>query len=258
MSEVLYTVHSGAARITIHRPEQRNALNPAVLAGLRARLAEAATDRNVRVITITGSGDRVFCAGAVLRASQGAEAGDAQDFGRSDFRNLLVEIDGSPKPTVALARGHVMAGGLGILLACDLALACDDIHFSTPEVHVGMFPMMVLALLFRNVGRKKATELMFLGERISATQTLECGMVNHVYARAEFDAAAEAMVAKLAAKSGRILRLGKEAMRATEDLPLPEALEQLEAALARLMETNDSREGIRAFLEKRPPRWTDT
>src|SRR5206468_7676656 len=133
-----------------------------------------------------------------------------------------------------------------------------DIHFSTPEVLAGMFPMMVLALLFRNVGRKKATELIFLGERISAAQALGDGVVNYVHPRAEFDAAAEAMVAKLAAKSGRILRLGKEAMRAAEGLPLPEALVQLEAALARLMATNDSREGIRAFLEKRPPRWTDT
>jgi len=254
MSDLLYSVEGRVARITIHRPEQRNALDSSVLSGLRARLAEAASDPAVSVITITGSGDRVFCAGADLKASREASAG-GEAFGRGDFRNLLLEIERSPKVTVALARGHVMAGGLGLVLACDLSLACDDVHFSTPEVHVGMFPMMVLALLFRNVPRKKAAEMILLGERISAAEAREYGIVNHVYPRAEFDAAADALVAKLAAKSSHILRLGKEAMWSTEDLPLPDALEQLEAALARLMTTEDSREGIRAFLEKRPPRW---
>jgi enoyl-CoA hydratase/carnithine racemase len=158
---------------------------------------------------------------------------------------------------VALARGHVMAGGLGLFIACDLGLACDDVHFSTPEIHVGMFPMMVLALLYRAVGRKKATELIFLGERIPAVTARDYGIVNQVYPRKTFDGAAEEFVLRLADKSGHILRLGKEASAAVEGLPFPAALEYLESALERLMATEDSKEGIRAFIEKREPRWKE-
>lgn len=150
-----------------------------------------------------------------------------------------------------------MAGGLGIFLACDLALACDDIQLSTPEIHVGMFPMMVLALLARHVGPKKAAELAFVGESIAASSALAYGMLNRIYPRVEFDDAAEEFVAKVAAKSAAILRLGKEAMQRVADQPLPEALEYLQTALARVMATEDSKEGLRAFLEKRPPRWID-
>ena len=136
MSEVLYSVEHGVASITINRPEQRNALNPAVLRGIREGLRNAVETRAARVVTITGSGDKVFCAGADLKAALSNTEG--QGFGRGDFRQLLLEIYRCPKPTVALARGHVMAGGMGIFLACDLGLACDDIHFSTPEIHVGL------------------------------------------------------------------------------------------------------------------------
>ncbi len=259
MSEVLYSIEKGVARVTINRPEQRNALNPAVLKELREALREASEDLRARVITFTGAGDKVFCAGADLKASLSRESEtEPQHFGRSDFRQLLLEICRCPKPTVALARGHVMAGGLGIFLACDLSLACDDIHFSTPEIQVGMFPMMVLALLYRHVGRKKATEMIFLGERISAAEANQLGMVNHTHPREAFDAAAEEFVAKLANKSGGILKMGKQSIQAVEGLALPEALEYLELELGRVMASADSKEGIRAFLERRPPHWKDS
>jgi enoyl-CoA hydratase/carnithine racemase len=253
MSEVLTSLQQGVARIVINRPHQRNALNSAVLLGLRRALRDASDRSDVRVITLTGEGDQVFCAGADLKAS----LAEGDHFVPSDFRQLLLDIHRCPKPTVALARGHVMAGGLGLFLACDLSLACDDVHFSTPEIHVGMFPMMVLALLYRVAGRRKATEMIFLGERMSAAVARDCGIVNQVFPRETFDSAADAFVRRLAEKSGAILRLGKEAIGAVEDLPLPGALEYLESALARLMKTDDSREGIRAFLEKRKPRWID-
>jgi len=251
MSEVVYSVEAGVARITINRPEQRNALDPGALLGLRAALAAAEQDAAVRVVTLTGSGDRVFSAGADLKASA------AGGFGRGDFRSLLLDLVRFPKPTVALARGHVMAGGLGLLLACDLALACDDVHFSTPEIQVGMFPMMVLALLYRHVGRKKATEMILLGERVQAAEAAACGLVNRIYPRTEFDRAAAELAGKLASRSLEIVRLGKEAMREAEGRPLADALEYLEGALGRVMATEDSREGIRAFLEKRTPGWKD-
>ena len=256
--EVLYALDEGVARITINRPAARNALNEAVLTGLRESLARAAADPAARVVSLTGAGTRVFCAGADLKAARASAAsGSAPDFGRGAFRQLLVDLAEHPKPTVALARGHVLAGGLGILLACDLALACDDIHLSTPEINVGMFPMMVLALLVRHVGRKRAAELVLLGENISAAEAERLGLVNRVYERAAFDAAADEVVSSLAAKSSHILRLGKEAMQRVEGLRLREALEHLESALAGVMSSEDSREGIRAFVEKRRPEWRD-
>jgi len=255
MSEVLYSVEHGVASITINRPEQRNALNPAVLRGIREGLRNAVETPAARVITITGSGDKVFCAGADLKAALSNAEG--QGFGRGDFRQLLLDIYRCPKPTVALARGHVMAGGMGVFLACDLGLACDDIHFSTPEVHVGMFPMMVLSLLYRHVGRKKATEMLFLGERIPAPEAMQLGIVNHVLPRNEFEEGTAEFVAKISGKSGAILRLGKEAITNAEDRVLEESLERLEAALARVMATEDSKEGMRAFVEKRKPKWID-
>ena len=252
MTEVLCEVRDGVARITINRPEQRNALNSTVLLGLRQAIEDAGQNIEARVVTLTGAGEKVFCAGADLKS---AGASESKDFGRSDYRRLLLTIQESPKPTIALARGHVMAGGLGLFLACDLTLACDDIHFSTPEIHVGMFPMMVLALLYRHVGRKKATEMMLLGEQMPASSALQYGMVNQVFPRSQFDAGAEEFLRKITAKSPAIVRLGKEAIRKAENLALPEALEFLESSLLRLMETEDSREGIRAFIEKRKPVW---
>jgi enoyl-CoA hydratase/carnithine racemase len=254
MEKVLFSVDAGVGRITINRPEKSNALNPEVLTQLRRILKEAAEDSGVRVITLTGAGEKVFCAGADLKASLAAES-RSQASGRSDFRQLLLDIVECPKPTVALARGHVMGGGMGIVLASDLCLACDDVYFSTPEIQVGMFPMMVLGLLYRNVGRKKATEMMFLGERIPTHRAQELGIINYAYGRDQFETAADEFVDKLAAKSSKILKMGKAAIFRIPDEKLPSEEKFLEAALGEVMATDDSQEGIRAFVEKRPPKW---
>ncbi len=254
MAEVLYSVESGIGQLVINRPERRNALNSAVLAGMRTALKSAAEDPEVRVIAISGAGDKVFCAGADLAATLAGDEGKS-GFSRSDFRGLLLDILGCPKPTIALARGHVMAGGLGIFLACDLALACDDVHFSTPEIRVGMFPMMVLALLYRNVGRKRATEMMFLGERIPANTARDYGIVNHTFPRDRFDASSGEYLMKLAGLSSSILKSGKDAILRLEIKDLAEELEYLEEALAGVMTKEDCREGMRAFVEKRKPAW---
>lgn len=254
--EVHTSVDSGILALTINRPGQRNALNHAVFQGLCEALRNAAENRAVRVVTLTGAGDKVFCAGVDLKSAIGEEAGGAA-FSPSDYQKLLLEILHCPKPTVALARGHVAAGGLGILLACDLALACDDVHFSTPEILVGMFPMMLLALLYRHVGRKKATEMLFLGERMPAAAAMESGIVNHVYPRDRFETEASRFVRNLSEKSSSILRLGKEAILHVEGRALREDLAYLESALARVMSCADSKEGMRAFTEKRKPQWKD-
>ena len=254
MDEVLYSVEAGAGRITINRPQKSNALNPAVLGQMRRILDSASGDRNVRLITITGAGGRVFCAGVDLKFSLATESGEWA--GRSDFRQLLLDIVRFPKPTVTLVKGHVMGGGLGIVLASDLCLACDDIHFSAPEIQVGMFPMMVMGLLYRNIGRKKATEMMLLGDRITALQAREFGIINHVFSRDQFEAAAAGFVQNLASKSATILKMGKRAISRLLDKKLPEEERFLESALAEVMATADSKEGIRAFVEKRQPNWS--
>ncbi len=254
--QVISKLDAGILTLTINRPEQRNSLNGAVLGGLLRAFHQATDDRMVRVVTITGSGDKVFCAGADLKSALSEGQGTAE-FSASGYRELLLAIRQCPKPTVALAHGHALAGGMGLLLACDLALACDDVYFSTPEIQVGMFPMMVLALLYRHLGRKKATEVLLLGERVTAASALSLGIVNQVYPRAKFDVAAIEYVRKLASKSGSILRLGKQAIREIEDRGLHEDLDYLESMLSRVMSTADSKEGMRAFLEKRPPVWSD-
>jgi enoyl-CoA hydratase len=254
--EVRSSLASGVLRLTIYRPEHRNALNREVLTGLREAIRQAARNRSVRVIALTGAGDKVFCAGADLKSSS-SDHDAARPFSPRDYRELLSEILRCPKPTVALARGHVLAGGMGIFLACDLALACDDIHFSTPEINVGMFPMMVLALLYRHVGRKKAVEMLFFGERVPAATALKLGLVNRMYPRAQFDAQANEFLGKLAEKSGSILGLGKKAIRHVEDRDLLKDLRYLESELAHVIATADSKEGMRAFLEKRNPVWKD-
>ena len=252
MDEVLFSVDSGIAQITINRPARSNALSPVVLKEMQRFLQMAGEDPGVRIVTLTGAGEKVFCAGLDLRAS--LKSG-GQGSATNDFRRLLLEIVQCPKPTIALVRGHVVGGGIGIVLASDLCLACSDVHFSTPEIQVGMFPMMVMGLLYRNIGRKKAAEMMFLGERMTALQAQESGIINHAYSRDQFETAAGEFVRKLAGKSAKILKMGKKAISRLLDEKLADEEEILESALVEVMATEDSREGIRAFIEKRQPRW---
>jgi enoyl-CoA hydratase len=253
MSAVLSSTESSICSVVINRPEHRNALNAAVISGIREAIRRAGENEAVRAVTISGAGDQVFCAGVDLKEA----AGSTPAFQPGDYREMLLDILRCPKPTIALARGHVLAGGLGIVLACDLALACEDVHFSTPEIHVGMFPMMVLALLSRHVGRKRATEMVLLGDRMPAGEAARIGVVNRAIARGAFESESKTYLEKLATKSTWILRQGKQAMLQLRDREIPDELGFLETALARVMESEDSREGIRAFIEKRIPVWKD-
>jgi len=254
--EVRYEVTGAQARLTIDRESARNALSPGVIAGLTEGLARADADPAVRVIVLTGAGEKVFCAGGDLGGgmSDGFLAGHD---GRRGYGQLLQRIQSQHKPTVARINGHALAGGLGLVLACDLAIAADTAGFGTPEIDRGLFPMMVMALLQRHVGRKRALQLVLLGERLTAAQALEWGLINQVAKAAELEAATNALAEKLAGKSKAIVALGKRSFFNTEDLPLPNALEMLASQLSLNVMAEDAAEGVTAFLEKRPPKWND-
>ncbi|HEX6390637.1 MAG TPA: enoyl-CoA hydratase-related protein, partial [Solirubrobacteraceae bacterium] len=159
------------------------------------------------------------------------------------------------KPTICAANGHCLAGSLGIALACDLIVAKDSAGFGTPEINVGLFPFMIMALIYRNVPRKKTTELLLLGERIDAAEAERIGIVNKVVPVDDFDAAVDEWAVKLAAKSPLLMKLGKDAMWRQGDLPLEDALDFLRAQLTVAFSTEDIQEGVKAFFEKRDPEW---
>ncbi len=254
--EVRYEVEGGAARLTIDREAARNALSPLVLEGLMKGLDRADADAKARVVVLTGAGSKVFCAGGDLGGMSGDGFLSGHE-GRRGYGLLLQRLQASKKPTVARVNGHALAGGLGLVLACDLAVAADSAGFGTPEIDRGLFPMMLMALLQRHLGRKRTLELVLLGERLTAQKALEWGLVNQVVPAAELDGATKALADKLAGKSQAILALGRRAYFTAEDLPLAQAVEFLASQLSLNVLTEDAAEGVTAFLEKRPAKWND-
>ncbi len=252
---VLYEVSDGVATLTLNDPDTRNALSAEMLAGLIGALERARDEDVVRCIVLASSHERTFSSGANL----GGFAADAplvhRHFGSERFVSLFKLIGQLGKPTLCAVRGHVLAGALGIALACDLIIASEEASFGTPEINVGTFPFMIMALIYRNVPRKKANELLLLGERWSAQEALAAGIVNRVVPAGELDAAVADWSGKLAAKSPVIMRLGKDAMRRQLDMPLDDALDYLRAQLSLAMSTEDIVEGVSAFFEKREPQW---
>lgn len=254
--EVRYAIQGQQAHITIDRPRARNALSPAVVQGLMEALGRAEEEPAARVVVLTGAGEKVFCAGGDL--GQLGEGGFlATHEGRRSYATLLTRLQGCRKPTVARVNGHALAGGLGLVLACDLAVATESAELGTPEIDVGLFPMMMMALLQRHVGRKRALELVMTGDRLPSREALALGLLNRVVPASELDAAVAALAGKLAGKSQAVLALGKRAFLTAEDLPLPAALEFLASQLSLNVLAEDAGEGVAAFLEKRPPKWND-
>ncbi len=253
---VLYDVaDNGVATITLNEPDTRNALSAEVLGGLTAAFQNAREDERVRCVVLASSHEKVFSSGANL----GGFAGDVplvhKHFGSDLFVGLFKLIGSLGKPTICAARGHVLAGALGIALACDLVVASEQATFGSPEINVGAFPFMIMALIYRNVPRKKVNEMLLLGERLDAQEALAAGLVHRVVPAAEFDGFVADWAGKLAAKSPLVMRLGKEAMRRQMDMPLDDALDYLRAQLSLTLSTEDIVEGVTAFFEKRTPQW---
>lgn len=254
--EVRYEVEGGTARLTIDREAARNALSPLVVQQLIEGLERADADAAVRCVVLTGAGQRVFCAGGDLGGMTGDGFLSGHE-GRRGYGLLLQKFQQVKKPTIARVNGHALAGGIGLVLACDLAVASADAGFGTPEIDRGLFPMMLMALLQRHLGRKRALELVLTGDRLTAQQAMEWGLVNRVVPAAELDAATKALADKLAGKSQAILGLGRRAFFTAEDLPLGQAVEFLASQLSLNVLTEDAAEGVTAFLEKRPAKWND-
>jgi enoyl-CoA hydratase/carnithine racemase len=254
--ELLYAVADGIARLTINRPERRNSLSWGVLTGMREALARAKGDTDVRVVVLTGAGDKAFCAGADLTGmASGAGFVELHD-DRGELARLFRDLWALGKPTVARVRGFALAGGFGLALSCDLVVASDDSQFGTPEVDVGLWPYMITVPLTRSMPPKKALELMMTGRRVGAAEAERIGFVNRVVSADALDDAVDELAAALAAKSPAVMKLGRDAFYTVWDQAAEPALAYLHAMLTLHTQTEDSREGIAAFVEKRPPRWT--
>jgi 3-hydroxypropionyl-coenzyme A dehydratase len=252
---LLYDVSGGVATVTLNQPDTRNALSAELLAELIAAFVSARDDDDVRCVVLTSSHETTFSSGANLAGFAADVPIIHRHFGTSRFPELFRLIGSLPKPTICAANGHVLAGALGIALACDLIIAKESATFGTPEINVGAFPFMIMALIYRNVPRKKTTELLLLGDRIDAQEAERIGIVNRVVGAEEFDGAVAEWATKLASKSPVIMRLGKEAMFRQQDMALEEALDYLRSQLSLAMTTEDIVEGVQAFFEKREPTW---
>jgi enoyl-CoA hydratase len=253
--KIRYQIAEHVATITLDDPETRNALSVELLGELITALESARDDDGVRVVVLASSHDKVFSSGANL-AGFGAEAPIVhKHFGSEAFVRVFRLLGELGKPSLVAANGHVLAGSLGIALACDLIIAREGAGFGTPEINVGLFPFMIMALIYRNVPRKKTNEMLLLGERLTAEEAREAGIVNKVVPPEEFDAAVADWAGKLAAKSPLIMRLGKDALWRQMDMPLAEALDYLRSQLTIELSTEDAVEGVTAFFEKREPQW---
>jgi len=249
---LLYRVEEGVGYITINREAQRNAITPEALALFHEYLGEAEKDGKVRALLVTGAGEKAFCTGAQL---SGAVTTGGKDI-FADYAGLLNRIVSFPKPTVARVKGFCLAGGLGFMLACDIVIASDDSKFGTPEVNVGLWPMMIGALIFRNVLQKKAMEMILLGERLTAQEALAMGLITRVVPAGDLDVEVKKVLVALTSKSPVGMKIGKQAFYAMANLPLQEALVFLSERLKDVVSTGDAKEGITAFIEKRPPNFT--
>jgi enoyl-CoA hydratase/carnithine racemase len=243
--------------LTINRPERRNAMNEAVIAGLSDGVRAAIADPDVRAIVITGAGDKAFCAGGDMQP--GAD-GTPFELSPSDPRHFVVGffklLETCRLPVIARVNGHALAGGLGLACACDMAVAADDATFGTTETSIGLFPMMILPYLLRVGPRRKILEMCITGARFPAPEALELGLVNYVVPRTELDEKLDWLLARTVDKSPTAIRLGKMGYQAMQDMSLAEAGEYAQLMLRMMSQTEDAREGMAAFKERRPPNWT--
>jgi enoyl-CoA hydratase/carnithine racemase len=252
---IRYETSGERATITIDDEERRNPLTNEAMSELTDAVNEACGDDSVRVIVITGAGDKTFSAGGDL-AGGFVDAPLAEHEERGALADLFRAMRRCPKPIVARVNGHAFGGGLGLVAAADIAICADHAQLGTPEITVGLWPMMITAVLKPIVPRRALLEMMLVGRRFDAAEAERLGLVNRVVDGDDLDAEIDEVVAGLAAQSLAAIALGKRAFYAVEDMDLDTALDHLHHGLTAIATTDDAAEGVGAFLEKRPPEWT--
>ena len=258
MSDVVLTQRNEKTlRLIINRPERRNALNEDVCRLLAAGIDAAESDPAIRAIVITGAGDKAFCAGGDMKPGADgapfvADPADPRHYVIALFRRM----EAAGIPIIARVNGHALAGGLGLVCACDMAIAAEHATLGVPETRVGLFPMMILSYMMRIVPRRKLFEITITGEPFTAEEALLLGLVNYVEPAATLDDRLDWLIGRITDKSPTGIRLGKQAFRAIEDMPLDKAFEYTQLMLPLMAMTGDAREGFAAFNEKRRPDWT--
>ena len=253
--KITYAVEAGVATVALDDPDTRNALSDELLSELGDALRAARDDDAVRCLVLTSTHETVFSSGGNLGGFAADVALAHKHFANERFPEAFTLLGRLGKPSLCAAGGHVLAGALGLALACDLIVAREGARFGTPEINVGLFPFMIMSLIYRNVGRKKVAELMLLGEQISAAEAERIGIVNRVAAPDAFDALVSEWAGKLAAKSPVLMKLGKDAMYRQQDMAFEDALDFLRSQLTIALSTEDIQEGVRAFFDKRDPVW---
>lgn len=248
---------NGVLVVVIDRPERRNALNEAVALGVIEALDEAETDRSVRAIVLTGAGEIAFCAGGDLQpAADGTPFAIEPADPRHYVVSLLRRMEFCRLPIIARVNGHALAGGFGLVCACDLAVAREDALLGVTEVRVGLFPMMILPYLLRALPYRTMMELCLTGEPVTGTEAHRAGIVNYAVTADQLDAKVEWLAERVTSKSPTGIRLGKQALFHIRDMPTASALEYAQFMLANMARTMDVKEGFAAFHEKRAPQWT--
>jgi len=243
--------------LTIDRPGQRNALNEQVVAGLASGFETASAIADCRAIVLTGAGDRAFCAGGDLKAGAdgGPFTGDISQPGHFMTR-LFGIMEQCNLPIIARVNGHAMGGGTGLVCACDIAVMASTAKIGTPEVKIGLFPMMIVPHMMRLVPKRRLLEMFITGEPWSAEQALEYGIVNYVTEPDALDARVDDLTSQIVERSPSAVRLGKYAYHAMQDMTMEQSLRFAETMLPRIAMTEDAKEGFSAFVDRRPPDWT--
>jgi enoyl-CoA hydratase/carnithine racemase len=250
--ELLYDVRDAAAWLTINREARRNALSREIIDLFQEYLDRVEADDGIRVVCLTAAGEKAFCSGADLAISFD---GDEALTGARKYAGLLKRMAAFPKPIVARVNGHCLAGGMGFMLASDIVYAHEGVKFGTPEVDVGLFPMMIGALIFRNATRKKALEMIYTARLLTAAEAEEMGLITRAVPREELDVVVQKTLHSIASKAPVAVKMGRRALAAAESLTLNDALDFLSEELARVVATEDAKEGLTAFMQKRQPEW---
>jgi enoyl-CoA hydratase/carnithine racemase len=252
--DLLYVVKDGAALLTLNRESRRNAISQEMITAFLNYLDKADQDKGVRAVCITGAGEKAFCSGADIAVTLTKE-GESSMSGARNYAQLLKKMAIFGKPLLARINGPCLAGGLGLMLSCDIIIARNDVFFCVPEVNVGIFPMMIGTLLYRNVNRKKAMDMVLTGRRIPALEAENMGLISRAVEPDRLDHEIQETLKLLTSKSPIGIRIGKEAFSTMSDMPFEEAVDYLCEALGRVISTEDAAEGMRAFMEKREPKF---